>query len=203
MSGIISRSLPGLDRAGLYNQATADLDPPLAIIDLDAFDANADDLVRRAGGVPIRVVSKSLRCRFLIERALARPGFQGVMCYSLAEALWLHGSGPARELGRGIDTGLLVAYPTADRSALRTLAATESARQRITVTVDSLEHLDFMDATLGAGHPEIRVCLEIDVAWWPLERGALRVGTRRSPLRTPGQVADFAAAILARPGFAT
>ncbi len=201
MSGIISRSLPGLDRAGLYNQATADLDPPLAIIDLDAFDANADDLVRRAGGVPIRVVSKSLRCRFLIERALARPGFQGVMCYSLAEALWLHGSGPARELGRGIDTGLLVAYPTADRSALRTLAATESARQRITVTVDSLEHLDFMDATLGAGHPEIRVCLEIDVAWWPLERGALRVGTRRSPLRTPGQVADFAAAILARPGF--
>jgi len=225
MSGIISRPLPRLDRIGLYDQATADLDPPLAVIDLDAFDANADDLVRRASGVPIRVASKSLRCRFLIERALARPGFRGVMCYSLAEALWLRSTGPAREPGweqgvrmghsvgdtpfapRGnpadscLDTDLLVAYPTADRSALRALAASEPARQKISVTVDSPEHLDFIDATLGPGHPDLRVCLEIDVAWWPLERGALRVGTWRSPLRTPQQAADFAAAILARPGF--
>jgi D-serine deaminase-like pyridoxal phosphate-dependent protein len=192
MSGIISRPVRRLDRIGLYDQATADLDPPLAVIDLDAFDANADDLVRRAGGVPIRVASKSLRCRFLIERALARPGFAGVMCYSLAEALWLRGD---------LDTDLLVAYPTADRSALRALAVSEPARQKITVTVDSPEHLDFIDATLGPGHPDLRVCLEIDVAWWPLERGALRVGTWRSPLRTPQQAADFARAILARPGF--
>src|SRR5260370_41258324 len=112
MPGFFSQPLVGLDRAKLCDQATADLDPPFAVLDLDAFDANADDLVRRASGVPIRVVSKSLRCRFLIERALARPGFRGVMCYSLAEALWLHGSGPARELGRGLDADLLVAYPT-------------------------------------------------------------------------------------------
>jgi D-serine deaminase-like pyridoxal phosphate-dependent protein len=197
MSGIISRPLPRADRADLYNQATADLDPPLAVIDLDAFDANADDLVRRATGRPIRVASKSLRCRFLIERALARPGFRGVMCYSLAEALWLHGTGPASEAG----PDLLVAYPTADRSALRALAASELARRQITVTVDSPEHLDFIDATLGPGHPGLRVCLEIDLAWWPLQRGALRVGTLRSPLRTPEQAAGFAAAILARPGF--
>ena len=49
MSGIISRTLPGLDRVDLYNQATADLDPPLAILDLDAFDANADDLAELGG----------------------------------------------------------------------------------------------------------------------------------------------------------
>jgi D-serine deaminase-like pyridoxal phosphate-dependent protein len=193
MSGIISRPLPRLDRIEAYDQATADLDPPLAVLDLDAFDANADDLVRRAGGLPIRVASKSLRCRFLIERALARPGFRGVMGYSLAEALWLHGTLP--------DTDLLVAYPTADRSALRALATSELARRLITLTIDSPDHLDFIDAALGPGHPDLRVCLEIDVAWWPLERGALRVGTWRSPLRTPRQAADFAAAVLARPGF--
>jgi D-serine deaminase-like pyridoxal phosphate-dependent protein len=193
MSGIISRPLPRLDRIEVYNQATTDVDPPLAVIDLDAFDANADDLVRRASGLPIRVASKSLRCRFLIERALARPGFRGVMGYSLAEALWLHGTLP--------DTDLLVAYPTADRSALRALAASESARRLITLTIDSPDHLGFIDATLGPGHPDLRVCLEIDVAWWPLERGALRVGTWRSPLRTPRQAADLAAAVLARPGF--
>ena len=201
MSGIISRPPPRLDRIGRYNQATADVDPPLAVIDLDAFDANADDLVRRAGGVPIRVASKSLRCRFLTERALARPGFRGVMCYSLAEALWLHDTGTASQPSTEPGTDLLVAYPTVDRSALRALATSESARQRVTLTIDSPEHLDFIDATLGPAHPDLRVCLEIDVAWWPLGRGTLRVGTWRSPLRTPRQAADFAAAILARPGF--
>jgi hypothetical protein len=69
-----------------YDQATAHLDPPFAVVDLAAFDSNALDMVRRSGGLPIRVVSKSLRCRPLIERALARPGYRGIMCYSLAEA---------------------------------------------------------------------------------------------------------------------
>jgi D-serine deaminase-like pyridoxal phosphate-dependent protein len=199
MPGFFSQPLGGLDRVKLCDQATADLDPPLAVVDLEAFDANADDLVRRASGVPIRVVSKSLRCRFLIERALARPGYQGVMCYSLAEALWLHGDTTRRDLGRGLDADLLVAYPTADRSALRALAASESARHSVTITIDSVEHLDFIDAVLGEGHPQIRVCLEIDVAWLPL--GAVRVGTLRSPLRTPEDAARFTAAILGRPGF--
>jgi D-serine deaminase-like pyridoxal phosphate-dependent protein len=199
MPGITSRPLAGRDRVTLLDQATADLDPPLAVVDLGAFDANADDLVRRAGGVPIRVASKSLRCRFLIERALARPGYQGVMCYTLVEALWLHGDATRRELGRGLDADLLVAYPTVDRSALRALAASEPARQAITITVDSVEHLDYIDAVLGDGHPVLRVCLELDVAWLPL--GAVRVGTLRSPLRAPEEAARFAAAILRRPGF--
>ena len=206
MPGILSRPFAGQDRVALYDRATADLDPPLAIVDLDAFDANADDLVRRARGVPIRVASKSLRCRFLLERALEKPGFQGVMCYSLPEALWLHGEDSRRALGRGLDADILVAYPTTDRAALRALAASESARQLITIMVDSTEHLDFVDAALGAGHPEIRVCLELDVAWLPLDRGvlpqsSLRVGTLRSPLRTPRQAAEFAKAIMARAGF--
>ena len=59
------------------DRATADLDPPFAVVDLDAFDANAADLVRRAGGKPIRVASKSVRCRALLDRVLARAGFRG------------------------------------------------------------------------------------------------------------------------------
>src|SRR6202041_1641131 len=153
----------GQDRYARYDRATADLDPPLAVVDLAAFDSNARDLVRRANGVPIRVVSKSLRCRHLIERALARPGYRGVMSYSLAEALWLHATGTSDDL--------LVAYPTADRASLRALAADDAARQHITVTIDSAGHLDFIDATLGAGHPVIRVCLDLDMSWRPLPYG--------------------------------
>src|SRR5258708_7723731 len=41
------------------NGATSALDPPFAVVDLDAFDANAADLLRRAGGVPVRLASKS------------------------------------------------------------------------------------------------------------------------------------------------
>ena len=191
MSGILSRHVNGKDQLEL---ATAHLDPPFAVVDLAAFDANARDLVRRAGDVPIRVVSKSLRCRHLIERALAWPGYRGVMAYSLAEALWLHAAGTTDDL--------LVAYPTADRSALRALAADDAARQHVTVTIDSADHLDFMDATLGAGHPVIRVCLELDMSWRPLPHGpVVQVGTWRSPLRTPAEAALFAETVLRRAGY--
>ena len=192
MSGsTLAKPGTGQDR---YEQATADLDPPFAVVDVAAFDSNARDLVRRAGGLPIRVVSKSLRCRYLVERALAQPGYRGIMCYSLAEALWLHSA--------GMSDDLLVAYPTADRGALRALATSATARQHIAVTVDSAAHLDFIDATLGEGHPEIRVCLELDVSWRPLgDRAAVQIGTWRSPLREPAQAALVAEAILARPGF--
>ncbi len=107
-------------RRDRYDRATAELDPPLAIVDLGAFDRNAADMTRRAAGHPIRVATKSLRCRYLIERALATPGYRGVMCYSLPEALWLHATGTSDDL--------LVAYPTVDRAALRALAADEAGQ---------------------------------------------------------------------------
>jgi D-serine deaminase-like pyridoxal phosphate-dependent protein len=193
MSDLIAGT-DGQDRYARYDRVTADLDPPFAVVDLAAFDSNAHDLVRRSGGLPIRVVSKSLRCRHLIERALARPGYRGIMCYSLTEAIWLH--------SLGLSDDLLVAYPTADRAALRALAADEAARQHITVTIDSDAHLDFIDATIGAGHPQIRVCLDLDMSWRPLSRGpVVQVGTWRSPLRSPAEAALFAETVLKRPGF--
>jgi D-serine deaminase-like pyridoxal phosphate-dependent protein len=81
-------SASAADRAR-YDRATAHLDAPMAIVDLRAFDDNARDLVRRAGGKPIRVASKSVRCRALLERVLARDGFAGIMSFTLAESLWL------------------------------------------------------------------------------------------------------------------
>ena len=185
--------LPSDDR-DLYDRATAHLDPPFALVDLDAFDANARDLVRRANGVPIRVVTKSLRCRHLVERVLRYPGYRGIMCYSLPEALWLHGLGTSDDI--------LVAYPTADRTSLRTLAADDNARRHITITVDSAAHLNFIDETLGDAHPDIRVSVELDVSWRPLPYGpVVQVGTWRSPLREPAQAAVFTETVLKRPGF--
>lgn len=146
--------------ASAFDLATKALDPPFAIVDLDAFDANAADLVRRADGKPIRVVSKSVRCRYLLERVLAKPGFTGLMSYSLAEAVW--------HVEQGTADDIVVAYPTADHGALRALAADDRARSSIAIMVDSTEHLDLVDAALGHDHPEIRVCLELDASFRPL-----------------------------------
>jgi D-serine deaminase-like pyridoxal phosphate-dependent protein len=177
--------------ATVYDLATKDLDPPFAVVDLDAFDANGADLMRRAAGKPIRVVSKSVRCRYLLERVLARPGFQGLMCYSLAEAVW--------HVEQGTTDDIVVAYPTADHGALRRLAANEQARAAISIMVDSPAHLDLVDAALGQGHPEIRVCLELDASWRPVP--GVHVGTRRSPVFTARQATELARTILSRKGF--
>ncbi|MGW6574759.1 amino acid deaminase/aldolase [Streptomyces sp. NPDC054945] len=178
------------DRAR-YDRATAHLDAPLAIVDLDAFDANADDLVRRAAGKPVRVASKSVRCRALLERVLARPGFAGIMSYTLAESLWLARSG---------FEDVLLAYPSADRAGFGELASDAKLAGAVTVVVDDLAQLDLIDTARDGGAEEIRVCLELDTAL-RLLGGRVRIGARRSPLREPAQLAELARAVAARPGF--
>ncbi|MFD5410643.1 amino acid deaminase/aldolase [Streptomyces nojiriensis] len=181
---------PATDRAR-YDRATAHLDAPLAIVDLDAFDANADDLVRRAAGKPVRVASKSVRCRALLERVLARPGFAGIMSYTLAESLWLARSG---------FEDVLLAYPSTDRAGFGELANDAKLAGAVTVMVDDPAQLDLVDAARDGGAEEIRVCLELDTSL-RLLGGRVRIGARRSPLREPAQLAGLARAVAARPGF--
>jgi D-serine deaminase-like pyridoxal phosphate-dependent protein len=169
-------------------RATAGLQAPFALVDLDAFDANAADMERRADGKPIRLASKSLRCRALQTRALARPGFRGTLAFTLPEALWLASLG---------ERDLLVAYPTADTDALAGLA--RGPRAQIAVMVDSVEQLDVIERCAGdAPRRSLRVCLDVDAGWRALG-GRVRVGAKRSPLHTPAQAAELAAQALARP----
>ena len=174
-----------------YDQATGHLDPPFAIVDLDAFRGNAADLARRASGVPIRVASKSVRCRELIVEALKQPGFAGVMGFTLPEALWL---------GRhGVDD-ILLGYPVAHRAGIAELADPELAGA-ITLMVDDIAQLDLIDTVLPPdGRPDIQLCLDLDASWRVLG-GRLHFGTRRSPVHSTAQAAALARAIIARRGF--
>jgi D-serine deaminase-like pyridoxal phosphate-dependent protein len=187
-----------VDALARLDRATAHLDPPFAIVDMDAYRANARDLLRRAGGRPIRLASKSIRCRALLERTLASdPGFRGTLAFTLPEALWLADHG-LRDL--------VVAYPTVDRAALRALAA-RADDAGVAVMVDGVEQLDLIDAAVReargggtggeAGRP-IRVCIDADASWRPLG-GRVHVGAKRSPLHRPEQAAALARAIVARP----
>jgi len=196
------------DHLARLNRATAGLDPPFAVVDLDAYRANARDLLRRAGGRPIRLASKSIRCRALLERTLASDdGFRGTLAFTLPEALWL--------ADRGL-RDLCVAYPTADRAALRALAERDDDAG-IAVMVDDVAQLDLIEAAVAgagaravaggtapagakpAGGPRaIRVCIEADAGWRPLG-GRVRIGVKRSPLHAPAQVAALAREIASRP----
>lgn len=169
--------------------ATAGLGAPLAIVDEPALWANADDLVRRAGGVPVRVASKSVRVRSVIEQTLERDGFAGVMSYSLDESVWL--------ADHGVDD-ILLAYPTASASAVQSLVADEARLAAITLMIDSPRSLDLLDRLAGHDHPPIGVCIDVDAS---LRIGPLHLGVRRSPVHSPDDAAAVARAVADRPGF--
>lgn len=92
---------------------------------------------------------------------------------------------------------IVVAYPCVHRGALLELVRDERALQAITLVVDSVEHLDFIDA-LAPNHPDGRVCIDIDAS---LSCGPVHIGARRSPLHSTQQAQQLALAITQRPGF--
>ena len=175
---------PGLSRA------TAELETPVAALHLDALRFNAHQLRARAAGSPIRVATKSIRVRGVIEALLARPGFSGVLAYTLAESLWLADT---------VDD-ILVGYPTADRAGILRLGRSPELAAKVTLMVDSLTQLDFIDSVLPPrSRSPIRVCLELDSAWDAPLFG--HIGVRRSPVHTAEQARALAVRIVSRPGF--
>ncbi|HEU5037181.1 MAG TPA: amino acid deaminase/aldolase [Nocardioides sp.] len=166
------------------------LPTPVFVVDLDAFDANADDLVRRAGGKPIRVASKSLRVPALIARALAHDGMRGVLAYTLREALWLH--------EQRICDDVVVAYPTVDRGALADLVSSPEALAAVTLMVDDVTHLDVVDSVRVTVTEPVRIAIDVDAG---LRLAGRHVGPKRSPLGDASAVLGLAREIASRPGF--
>ncbi|MFJ3472380.1 amino acid deaminase/aldolase [Microbacterium maritypicum] len=170
--------------------ATGHLPAPVAVIDREALRYNAMDLLVRAGGLPIRVASKSVRVRSVLDAVLALPGFHGILAFTLEEALWLAET----------HDDIMLGYPTVDRRGLERLFADEQAAQRITLMVDDLVHLDLIDSVAGPGsRPELRVAIDVDASWRSSLLG--HIGVRRSALFSAGEVAAFARKVVARPGF--
>jgi D-serine deaminase-like pyridoxal phosphate-dependent protein len=182
----------GLDpqsRLRRYEEAFADHDAPFAFVDLDAMWGNAEQMLARAGDKPIRVASKSLRCRPLQREILdASMRFDGLMTFTLPETLWLAGLG---------FTNLLLAYPSTDRAALGQLGevTAEDPDGAPIVMVDSVEHLDLIE---NATRKPVRLCLDLDAGYWRAG-GRVKIGPRRSPLHTPEQARALAVEINRRP----
>jgi D-serine deaminase-like pyridoxal phosphate-dependent protein len=170
----------------------SEVEAPFAFVDLDAMWANAGKMVERATRKPIRVASKSLRCRAVIDSILAQDErFSGLLTFTLPETLWL---------AEGGYENLLLAYPTVDTGALGELALRSAANPGSApiVMVDCAEHLDAIESVLGTGAAPVRVCIDVDASWWALG-GRIRVGPKRSPVHTVQQAVGLAEEIDRRP----
>lgn len=145
---------------------------PLALVDLDRLEANAQALQLRAGRLPIRLGTKSIRCVEILRHVQALSSqFRGLFCYSAREAAWLG--------QQGFDD-LLIGYPTLEADDFA--AAAEAVRSGVTITlmIDEAEQaLALAQAARSLG-VRFRVALDLDMS---SDLPGLWFGVRRSPLR--------------------
>lgn len=161
---------------------------PLAFVDLDLFDANVAGVLRRAGTLPVRVASKSVRSPDLLRRILAAsPRFQGLLCFSAHEAAYL--------ADEGFDD-LLVAYPAWEESGVRAVLERVARGRRIVLTVDAAEQVARLSALAAAAGTTLPVCLDVDLSS-PLP--GLHFGVRRSPVRSVEAALAVAGAVARAP----
>jgi D-serine deaminase-like pyridoxal phosphate-dependent protein len=172
------------------NALTEHLEPPFAVVDLGALKSNAGAMVVSAAGKPIRLASKSVRCREITRAVLAMPGYHGILALTLAEAIWL---------AEDVDD-VVVGYPTADREMLTHLADSSVLAQRVTLMVDSTDQLDFIESVVGTTGARLRVCIDLDASL-RLLGGKVHLGPRRSPIHEPDAAAELARAIVQRDRF--
>jgi D-serine deaminase-like pyridoxal phosphate-dependent protein len=161
---------------------------PFAFLDLDLLEQNIRQVAARAQGKRVRVASKALRSVAVIRRILAADScFQGMMCYTAGEAVYL--------ASHGFDD-LLIAYPTWNEQDIAAVARATASGAHITLMVDSTEHVQQIEAI--AAHHQLRLplCLDADMS---IDLPGLHFGVWRSPVRQVSQARPVIERILASP----
>ena len=154
-----------------YRQALSHVTSPVLAVDLEYFEENlkwAPEVLKHTKNKTIRIATKSIRSVSLLKKILSSNSiYQGLMTYSLQEALWL------QELGF---KDILMGYPTVDRAALEKLAKEPS---QIILMVDLIEHLDLLESIASQNKTQFEICVDIDLSF---DLPGLRFGVYRSEL---------------------
>lgn len=174
-----------------FNQAVGELESPVGVLDWAALSANAYFLRRRADSMPIRVASKSVRTIAVLKAILELDGFAGVLGFSAPEAIHLVES--------GVTDDVLIAYPTTNVRAIKTIIEDDQLRNSITFMVDHPDQIQLIREFVVAQRlsTPVRLCLDLDCS---LKVGPVHIGARRSPIHDPAQAAAAAGFIAQRPG---
>jgi D-serine deaminase-like pyridoxal phosphate-dependent protein len=165
-----------MDRYTHYSRKLVGLPYPYAVVDMELLRTNIDRIVERAGGLPVRLATKSIRCPYLIEYILNyHSTFRGLMCYDGREADYL--------LGIGMDD-MLMGYPLVEPEVIGKLAEWSRKGRDILFMVDSPAHVDLLNDIAQKYDTTLSVCIEIDLSdRYP----GLHFGVHRSPIRSVAQ----------------
>ncbi|WP_433941819.1 amino acid deaminase/aldolase [Paenibacillus lautus] len=156
-----------------YKEIFAQVPRPFALVDLDMLDDNAEAIALAAGGKKVRLASKSIRSVDVLNRILrSNPIFQGIMCYTAAEAVFL--------AEQGFDD-LLLGYPQWQPEAIRSIVNLVGEGRSITLMVDSVEHVEHIEQFAKQQRIVIPLCIDMDMS---VQYAGLHFGVWRSPVRS-------------------
>jgi D-serine deaminase-like pyridoxal phosphate-dependent protein len=123
---------------------------------MNALDENIETINKRAKGRNIRIATKSVRCRVLlqyIEEKLAHDF--GFMAFTSEEALWLAQNG---------FKNILIGYPMMDEKYVDEILSNTAYSQAITFMVDSVSHVEFLNKIALKYEQKVNVCVDIDMS---------------------------------------
>lgn len=184
--GVLSQPQSQQHDYSYYKQIFAGYPMPFAYLDLDLLTHNIQQVATSAGAKRVRIASKSVRSVAILKRLLAADErFQGIMCFTVREAVYLASQG---------FKDLLLGYPV--WHDIPVAAEAIAAGAQITLMIDSVDHVRQIEQVAQQHEVTIPVCLDLDMA---LDLPGLHFGVWRSPLRTVAQVRPVIESIIAAP----
>lgn len=156
-----------------YKQALKDIPKPCAFLNADAFQRNITEISKKSNQKKIRIASKSIRSVELLKMIQASSSiFQGIMCFTVEEALFLNQQG---------FNDLLIAYPVWQQDSLKKVCQRVKDKQFITLMVDSKAHIERLEQIAREVDGTFLVCVDIDLS---SQFYGLHFGVHRSPIKT-------------------
>ncbi|WP_375713321.1 amino acid deaminase/aldolase [Allobacillus halotolerans] len=146
---------------------------PALFLNVNAFDENCEMIASKAQGKTIRIATKSIRSIPVLQRILDSSSvFQGLLCYSPDEAVYLTEA--------GFDD-IMIGYPCWNEQALTKIAKLNASGHQITCMVDAEEQVEYLHRISEKAEGFFYLCMDIDMS---TTFGSLHFGVRRSPINS-------------------
>lgn len=163
-----------------YKQALEPIQKPCAFIEMEAFTNNMHKISEMAAQKTIRVASKSIRSVGVLKKIFSSSKkFQGIMCFTAEEAIYLH--------EQGFDD-LLIAYPPWNKEQLSHISELTKNGATITIMIDSKEHIEHLESIASRTNGSFLVCIDIDLS---SNIAGLHFGVYRSSIQTIDDVMEI------------
>ena len=146
---------------------------PLAFVDMNMLEENIQQILQRSGTTPIRIASKSIRCRHMLDYILkSNKQFQGIMSFSGSEAVFLSTN--------GFDD-ILVAYPVLHKKEIAEVCQEIKKGKYINLMTDTSEHIRLINEVGSECNVKVPISIDIDMS---VDFPGLHFGVWRSSIRS-------------------